>query len=300
MNIICCTSNEYSPYLGTMLISLFTNNKGKIIVNIFSDNIDSNNKSKFEILARQYNQEINIYNITKEELGINAPGSWGIYPYLKLYAPVILKGIDKAIYIDTDMIILRDITKIEQINLEDYYVAMAYDCQEDKEHKKRLSIPNENFYGNSGFIYFNLNKYRNDDIWEKCKQFINHNTNIIKFADQDVINKICTGKIFPLEIEWNMLSFYYLNSPKICSKFIPCLEEKKLRAKIIHYTCIKPWYKDCDFHLKTVFIKYSKLSPWTFKYDYSPSYSRSSFYINKIRYFIQYLGLKKYPYLYKH
>jgi uncharacterized protein YeaO (DUF488 family) len=26
--------------------------------------------------------------------------------------------------------------------------------------------------------------------------------------------------------------------------------------KVIHYTCIKPWYRDCDFPLKKEYLKY--------------------------------------------
>lgn len=300
MEILCCTSNEYAPHAGVMLASLFENNKElNFNVYIFTTGFNDENIENMKLLSLKYNQEITIKCFSVDDIGFVPPGNWGIYPYLKLYAAEILTDVDRILYIDTDMIILSSIAKIKDIDLSNYYMAMAVDCQDGQEHKQRLGIPNNNFFGNSGLILFNLRKCREDNLWTKSVEFINKNAELIKFADQDVINKICTGYIYKLGIEWNMMAFYYLNKPLILPELLSLLEEKKNEAIIIHYTCIKPWYKDCDFPLKYQYKRYLAKTMWSHKNNYSPQFKITDYIIKNIRYFFQRIGIKNYDYLYK-
>lgn len=53
MNILCCTSNEYSPYAGVMLASLFENNKSiKFTVYVFTTGLCPENLERMAMLEK--------------------------------------------------------------------------------------------------------------------------------------------------------------------------------------------------------------------------------------------------------
>ena len=107
---------------------------------------------------------------------------------------------EKILYIDTDAIVLKDISNVWRYDISDYYLAGVLDigaynvgvCQ-------ALSITGK--YVNSGFILLNLKKIREDKIQEKWFDVINNNE--LKYPDQDAINIICQHKELYLPSMYN-------------------------------------------------------------------------------------------------
>ena len=100
-------------------------------------------------------------------------------------------------------------------------------------------------------------------------------------------------------LEWNMQAYYYLNSPKVQPQYQGQLKYKKTKPKVIHYTCIKPWYRDCYFPLKKEYLKYERMLGWNLPHLLSRNYTPLRFYINKLKYLLQRLGLHSFDYLYE-
>ena len=74
MNILCCTSNEYSPYAGVMLASLFENNKSiKFIVYVFTTGLCPENLERMAMLEKKYGNAICIKNFSEQDLKIKIP-----------------------------------------------------------------------------------------------------------------------------------------------------------------------------------------------------------------------------------
>ena len=227
-----------------------------------------------KILADRYKQTIEIIKLSNEDAHIPVPGRWGISTYIKLLAPKYI-NVDTILYLDIDIIVTGDLGKIEEFDISEYYAAIPPDVALSENHKARLGIPSSNFYGCCGVVYINLKKWREENLTQKFFDYLQKNYDIIKFADQDIIK------------------------PLILPKYFSILPHEINKAVIIHYTCIKPWFSDCDFPLKHLFHIYAKKSPWNIKYTYSPNFSIKRFFITKIRYFIQSTGIKTYPYLFQ-
>lgn len=55
---------RYSKFAGTSVCSMFENTKSEVTVHILHDNtLTADNRDKFLILAKRYNQTINFYNV---------------------------------------------------------------------------------------------------------------------------------------------------------------------------------------------------------------------------------------------
>ena len=65
--LACACDDAYSPYCGTMITSVFCNNReDRIEVNVLTSDIGEENKKKFEELASEYNQVINVIYVNPD------------------------------------------------------------------------------------------------------------------------------------------------------------------------------------------------------------------------------------------
>ncbi len=131
---------------------------------------------------------------------------------------------DKIFYIDSDAIVLQDISNIWKYNIDDYYVAGVRDFG-IMSRGTDYTRPIEDKYINSGVVLFNLKKMREDKIQEKMFEMINSRE--LSYPDQDALNLVCYDKIYLLPIFYNQ-----------CSEVTLGLIDKS-KTRIMHYAGIK-------------------------------------------------------------
>lgn len=270
MHLLFVTDDTYSCHVGTMLCSIIEHNRDiKFCVHILTTDMTQDNMNKMQqMVVDSYRQQLDIRHINPTDLDIDVEkcGSWGIFPSLKLYAADLFQDIDKILYVDADMVCIGSLKYIEDLDISDYYLAAPPDNSGCWRHKERLGIPMENFYGCGGLMYFNLAKWRKDNMRQLCLEWFNDpvNADKIHFGEQDVINKVCTGHILELPIIFNMFMEYYQHDHSaVPEKYLNDWKRWKREAVIIHYAgWRKPWHKDCLFPLKKYYRKYARLTPW--------------------------------------
>ena len=307
MHLLYVTNDAYVPHVATTLASVFENNKEMhFCVHVLATDISSAKYSRLKDFVNRYGHELDVkvVNTAELEIDLSVCGKWGIFPSLKLYAADLYPDIDLMLYMDADMICIGSLKQIEQVDMDNWYVAESTDEEGAMKHKERLSMPADAFYGCAGLVYFNLAAWRRDNVRQKCFAYFNDpkNKNIIKWGEQDVINKVCMEHIYELPIEFNMFSHYYLHHGRaIPGKYKANFAEHKKHAVIIHYidTC-KPWFKDNRFPLKKYYWKYHALTPWKEqRYGYSKMYEGWwNTLKNSIKCYLHYLNIRKYEYVY--
>ncbi|HED6016198.1 TPA: hypothetical protein R5V96_001829, partial [Campylobacter jejuni] len=101
--------------------------------------------------------------------------------YFKMIIPTILdKKIKYCLYLDVDVLVVRDIRKIFTLELKDNeYLAGVLDFdwlnQVDfisKYDHKNIKSNLKKSYVNTGMMYINLDLWRKDDISQKCLDFL--------------------------------------------------------------------------------------------------------------------------------
>ena len=146
----------------------------------------------------------------------------------RLFAPFILP-VDKAIYLDCDLIVLDDIKKLWEF--EPKYIAGVpdgmYKYQARKNNLKHLYI-------NSGVMVMNFKNLRKLNYMERIEQTQNGEYNL-SLLDQDIINIAFGEYIEHLPYEWNVYSKIY---PESTYSMI----EARKNPSIIHWAgWQKPW-----------------------------------------------------------
>lgn len=126
---------------------------------------------------------------------------------LKFLLPELLQNESKLLYLDSDIIIHKDLTELYNTDISCYYAAVVKDILSlrNKKHMERYKIPNQ-FYFNSGVLLLNLDNMRSDNMTKKLFEHkLNEDTH---FMDQDSLNVVLGHKVQYISYKYNFLNFY--------------------------------------------------------------------------------------------
>lgn len=267
MNIIYSTDDNYSKMCYASINSLFEANKGveKLYVYIINNNINKNMINKFNDLAKEYKRIITYISCYKICKNLVKKNDFSISAYARLFIQdEILE--DKAIYIDCDTFVNKDLTELWNIKLDNYWVAGVIDPL-PQYLKVAVGMKKDDLYVNSGVLLINLKKWRDIDFRKKTINYIEeHNYNVVHH-DQGIINGICNNHILFIHPKYNLMpEFIYMNENKIKRLYNykyfysnnELIDANNL-PYIVHFISKfynRPWYVECSHPYKDKFQKY--------------------------------------------
>lgn len=160
--------------------------------------------------------------------------------WFRLFIPEIFTQFDKIVYLDCDTVVNTDVAELFDVDIKDYYAAVAtcetcdtFPIFTDYIQKYMgFAMP---WYFNSGVLLLNCDLLRKDHFEAKFFDLIKkHHFELIQ--DQDSMNVLFRGKCKFLPQTWNKIPL-----PK------PGIDDTNV--KIVHYNLIfRPWrYDGIDF-----------------------------------------------------
>ncbi len=126
----------------------------------------------------------------------------------RLLLPELLPDSDRCVYIDGDIIVTGDMASVFDIDISDHYFGAVRDIEAMPYISKfdySCDRPDPSGYVNSGMLYMNLKKMRQDDLVSK---FLELSKERLFFGDQDILNIVCKDNIKFLELKYNVLVKY--------------------------------------------------------------------------------------------
>lgn len=185
-------------------------------------------------------REINIHIINIENIFTDIEPYKGLVSNAALYKfilPYILNEHNSALYIDSDTLILNDLSDIFEKNFLSNFAYVTEDLIGTQIHEEHKRINTKNYF-NSGVMYLNLKKMRLLHIPE---QMINMKLNKknIKYMDQDVFNICFSNRVIYINNYYNYMTTNNRLDKKVFNKHFPEFSARKI--KILHYTYKKPW-----------------------------------------------------------
>lgn len=282
--IVCATDDNYAPYCGIMLTSVFENNRDREVSTfVLIDNpLREEHQRRFRKLSKKYQREIIFLEVDKsffEKFPIKGDPKnvkhWSIVIYYRLYAEDLLpKDVDKVLYLDCDIIVNRPIGYLFDMDWEGYAVGAVPDmCTEWQEYYDRLGYERSKGYFNSGVLFMNLKYWRAHKIGRKCVEYLASNYNCVFNPDQDVLNVVTKDCKRTLPVTYNYQM--QLRLPYFFNTFGENMKKDILETDsphIIHYAAeLKPWMTKYYFYpFNAEWHKYKKLSPWKSLIDKLP------------------------------
>lgn len=190
---------------------------------------------------------------------------------LKFHLPEIFPNLDKVLYLDSDIIVQKDLSELFNTDINNFYVAGIVDfgvCHL-KLHYKELNYKYEKYF-NSGVMLLNLKKMREENITSKLIEYKQNQKNF--YMDQDAFNMVLNPLVKWMSYKYNYQYCLLLmngNKKNIKETYdenaYKILKKKGQGATIIHYAYMyKPWKYDIK-NISKLFIKYYKKSPYKTK-----------------------------------
>ncbi|WP_321537695.1 glycosyltransferase family 8 protein [Streptococcus suis] len=115
--------------------------------------------------------------------------------WLRLFTAEIVKE-DRAIYLDSDLVVNGSLDSLFEMNLGDAYVAAVKD-------------PNRNEDGNfnAGVLVLNLAQWRKENVTEKLFKTAQEKHAEVRNGDQSILNLVCAGRWLALDKGFNYQTY---------------------------------------------------------------------------------------------
>lgn len=233
---------KYAPMLGVTLKSMLQNASKDYFYKIYvlTTNLADDLKEKVLNSSDAQNASIEFISL-KEKLDcysnmFHLRDYYSQETYFRLFIASLYPEYDKVLYLDSDLLILDDISKMFNVDLGDNLLGATVEetvltINEFGEYvEKALGVKRENYF-NAGIIVINTKKYREEKIQEKFVKLLNRFPFRIA-QDQDYLNVLCKDRVHYFDLGWNKTSFEN-----------PAFHNEDL--KIVHYKMMwRPWKYD--------------------------------------------------------
>lgn len=271
IRILCSTDDNYAPYAGIMLTSLFVNNRNDVFeVYVLTRGLNRGNSEKLKSVGEQFKSKVNILTVDLsafEDCPIRPGDHVTLETYFRLLAPQLLPNhVDRILYLDVDMVINGPVRQLWDWNIEGYALGAIIDesyC--NTEIYSRLGLDLSNPYFNAGVLLLNLKYWREKNVSARCMQCINDNPDILLFHDQDTLNRVLQNEKSLLPITYNFQTGYYLSwiYPNYSEDFQAQIQEAAKNPIVIHFSGpMKPWVIGSDHPYRYYYRYYRELSLW--------------------------------------
>ncbi len=249
--VVFSCNERYLPYLGVTIQSIIdTANKNRMYdLYVLHSGISPISQEKI-LKMETHNTHIAFVDISSysKEIAFHSNIDYiSIETFFRFIIPDIFPKLSKVLYIDCDLIVLKDLALLYDIDVNDYILGAvrqinSYDKIKQINRDLKISCYE---YINAGVLLINLKEFVKNDVQGKAYALIKAGINY-PTGDQDLINVICNKKIKYLDESWNCPGPIYESMKKDSnvhpSVYTQLFEQSCISPGIIHYmTSAKPW-----------------------------------------------------------
>ena len=272
--IVMATDKNYiAPTYITIYSMLKNKNVVKTMYNIYiliSDDVSEEQKNLLlSFQNKRSDVKIKLIDMKNHFQSIDTHSSYiTTATYYRLMLPELLFDIDICLYLDTDIIVCQDLLglyRYAKFMKTDYYIAGVKELPQCISHYKQIGLPDALHYFNAGVILMNLKMFRDNKTYEIL---LNETQHEYLYHDQDILNKVCYGKVLFLPVKYNKMIKYYYDF----NNHETLVEQSKryfnnygyndavANPVIVHFSSpIKPWWGTKDICTKLWWQYYDEL-----------------------------------------
>lgn len=264
MNILVALNENYIPPLKVMLRSLFDNCGEKLAVYMLHTEIGEEKQQELSEFAMRHGHML--YPLAVEldtfaEAPVNSYYSKEMY-YRLLAHTILPEGVDRALYLDPDILVLNPIDDLYNTELDDHFFAAAAHAKPMIGYINKIRLGTEaNSYYNSGVLLINVERLRREMDVSLLFDYVKKNAAKLILPDQDLLNGLYWEKIKPLDE-----CLYNYDARRYRSYLIGSMGQVNIDY-IVHNTVIlhfcgkqKPWKSNYPYRFGILYKHYQKLT----------------------------------------
>jgi lipopolysaccharide biosynthesis glycosyltransferase len=227
--VVLSSDNNYAKYMYVAVYSMLENVSADTHYDIYiqiSNDFEKKYRDAALKLTQKYPCTISFIEMDKHMPKI-LPGHLPSATYYRLFIPMLLPNLEKCIYIDSDILVLKCLRELYDIDMQDYYLAGV----ERGKPPHAAHLPR---YVNAGVLLMNpkaMHEAKLTDTFVRMSEYGINGKDPYPYQDQDILNSACEGKIDAMDRKYNF-SCGSQNAQK---------PEWLSRVVIFHFVGKKPW-----------------------------------------------------------
>lgn len=220
----------YSIEVGTVMQSIIENTGAKICFHIFvDDTVSDENRRRLRKIGNSVGDIVKFHLIDVEKVTVDNRylQNFTIGTMFRLMIPEILHNLHKVIYLDADLLFLKDIKELWDVDIEKYALAAVHDI--GAEHYKitteiiKDGAVDRKKYFNAGVLILNLDIIRSEgNLAERTIEMLNQYKDS-KWPDQDALNLLFKDETLLIDGDWNT----FVN--------FACMLNMPFKKRVYHY-----------------------------------------------------------------
>ncbi len=290
VSIVTVSDDNYVPHVAALIVSILQNSSNNYFYDIIILDGGITRTHKLDITRLTKNVEnahISFLDMSNEFLDSKTHMHFARATYYRLLLPEILKERKKIIYLDSDMIVLDDISTIffedfdgcSVLAVHDYI--MSASCNTGlrsisttgglparKYLTDYLSMGSRyNQYFQAGLLVYDLPALRAEVVSQKMIDDLNKN--VYWFLDQDILNKHLKNVKY-LPARWNLLNVSNIIYDDLSESEQADLLDAIENPAVVHYAGFeaKPW-NNHNASMSGYYWQYLRHTPWYEEVYYS-------------------------------
>lgn len=183
---------------------------------------------------------------------------------MRFMLPTLLGDLDRVLYLDTDMVVLRDVAVLFDTDLEGRALGAVVDYSfilnnpknnwlvkvgsnawtVDRYLTEVVQLTDRKTYFNAGVLLMDLDRFRKEGLVDASIGFLERMKGKYRFSDQDALNHAVDGAFVSLDPRWNVNANIHPEKEfsGVEARYSHIAQLWKIDPWILHY-CIpgKPW-----------------------------------------------------------
>lgn len=279
VNVLYPFDDNYAPYAGISITSLFENNRSADAINVYilGFGLSDDYRNRLSRTAQKYGRNM----IFLDPAGISSyidrldmPSYRGasVAAARLFVADYLPEGIDRIIYLDSDTLIVGDITSLVNEDMDGCPVAMVADSVARK-YKTFIGFADTEVYHNAGMILYDLGRWRELRCTERILEHIVNVRKNYEALDQDLINIVLKGQIKTILPAYDLQPFHavyeagtYLDvtghDGYYSKEEIKQAVSSPVMLHCFRYLGMFPWHRDSVHPWRDDFNRYKQMSLW--------------------------------------
>ncbi|HEU4994398.1 MAG TPA: glycosyltransferase family 8 protein [Gemmatimonadaceae bacterium] len=261
--LVCGADDGFAKPLAVTLYSALSNYCGTddVRVHVIDGGISAANRARVDRIVKTFGTAVewmspDLTLVRQLTVSERFPASI----YLRLLVPSLLPtAFDKAIYLDSDVVVDDDIGALWKESIGDKSLLAVQDSGAPTfgspwglAHYREFGLRASTRYFNSGVLVFNLRRWREQRLAERVLRFVAAHGDQIRFFEQDAMNAVLWSDWRALDSRWNQLV-----SPWEIH------ERRELQRGILHFVSTsKPWNPQGAHWTNFIYDQYLKRSGW--------------------------------------
>ncbi len=270
IHVACAIERDYYKHCAAMLLSLLDHNKGgEIEIHLLHPpELGGGPISRLQEMVVGAGGLLHS-QVVPDELCTGLPihdftrkATW-----YRIFLDELLPGLDRVLYLDSDLIVHDSLQPLWEIELNGNYVAAVTNVLQ-ADHFGRpaeIGVDNHEDYFNAGVLLCDLALMRAHGLGTQTREWSVANASRLEWRDQDALNAVLAQRRLRLHPRWNLMSSVLLFPWAVEVFGVQAIAEAKDNPAIRHFegqTIAKPWHLLCDRPGRDEYFEYRSRTPW--------------------------------------